>query len=135
MIMTVLARRYECQQCGACMLVVPSAVLPRRLYSACAIAVALALWGLLGETEAAVRARVSPLTVVGAAACGGWITLRRWAADSRRGHLLATSRAPPASFTLRQHAERAAAGLEALAPAGLSHEAAAFIGGGLHRSQ
>lgn len=130
---TVLARRYECQRCRACMLVVPSEVLPRRLYTACAIGLALALWALLGETEAAVRARVSPFTIVGAAAFGSWITLRRWAADAARGQLLATSRASPSNFTLRQHAERAAAGLEALAAAGLARDAAAFVGGGLHR--
>lgn len=132
-ITTVLVRRYECQKCGTCMLVVPSSVLPRRLFSACAIGLALALWGLLGHTEAAVRARVSPLPIVGATASAGWVTLRRWSAESARGRLLSTSRTPPLGFTLRQHAERAAAGLEALAPAGLSREEAAFFGGGLHR--
>lgn len=115
------------------MLVVPREILARRLYTGCAIGLALALWALFGATEAAVRARISPLTVVGDAACGGWITLRRWAADAAGGRLLATSRAPPSGFTLRQHAERAAAGLEALAPSGLARELAAFVGGGLHR--
>ena len=37
---SVLARRYECQRCGACMLVVPREILPRRLYTACAIGLA-----------------------------------------------------------------------------------------------
>jgi hypothetical protein len=115
------------------MLVIPSEVLPWRLYTACAIALSFALWALLGETEAAVRARISPFTTVGAAAYGGWITLRRWAADAGHGRLLATSRAPPPTFTLRQHAERAAAGVEALAPAGLPREDAVFVGAVRHR--
>jgi len=133
MMTTVRARRYECQRCGACMLVVPREILPRRLYTACAIGLALALWALLGMTEAAVRTRVSPFAVVGAAACDGWITLRRWAADASRGRLLATSRASPEAFTLRQHAERAAAGLEALAPPGHARHHAAFAGAAVHR--
>jgi hypothetical protein len=115
------------------MLVVPSEILPRRLYTACAIAFALVLWAVLGATEAAVRARVSPFTTVGDAAYGGWITLRRWAGDAARGRLFATPRAPPADFTLRQHAERAAAGIMALAPAGLPPAAAAFLGAARHR--
>ena len=102
---TVRARRYECQRCGACMLVVPREILPRRLYTACAIGLALAMWALLGATEASVRARISPLQVVGFTASGGWITLRRWAADAADGRLFATSRASPKDFTLRKHAE------------------------------
>ena len=132
-ITTVRVRRYQCQSCGCCMLVVPSEILPRRLYTASAIAFALALWALVGATEAAVRARASPFRVVGAAAHGGWITLRRWATDAGRGRLFSTSRAPPSSFTLRQHAERAAAGVVALAPAGLAPDAAAFVGAARHR--
>lgn len=130
---SVRARRYECQRCGACMLVVPREILPRRLYTACAIGLALAMWALLGATEASVRARISPLQVVGFTASGGWITLRRWAADAADGRLFATSRASPKDFTLRKHAERAAAGLGALAPAGLSACRAAFAGAALHR--
>jgi hypothetical protein len=103
------------------------------MYTANAIGLALALWALLGLTAAFVRSRISPFTVVGTAACGGWITLRRWAADARRGRLFATSRASPEGFTLRQHAERTAASLCALAPVGLSTTDAAFVGGGLHR--
>ena len=131
---SVRARRYECQRCGACMLVVPREVLPRRLYTACAIGLALAMWALLGATETVVRARVSPLVMVGAAACGSWITLRRWAADTACGRLFATSRASPKDFTLRQQAERAAATLRALAPPGLATAHAAFAGGALHRT-
>ncbi len=131
---SVRARRYECQSCGACMLVVPRELLARRLYTASAIGLALALWALVGATEAEVRRRVSPLALVGAAAQGTWVTLRRWAAATAGGRLFATptSRAPPARLSRRQQAERAAAALVALAPPGLSVEIAAFAGGALH---
>jgi hypothetical protein len=105
------------------MVVVPKEILPRRLYTASAIGLALALWALMGATEAATRTRVSPFAIVGAAAAARWITLRRWAADAG---------APPPGFVRRQHAERAAAALVALAPAGLPLEQAAFAGGALH---
>jgi ferredoxin len=49
----VRVRRFECQQCGACMLVVPRELLPRRLYTACAIGLALAVWALMGATDVA----------------------------------------------------------------------------------
>ena len=117
------------------MLVVPRGLLPRRLYTASAIGLALALWALLGATEATVRTRVSPLAIVGAAAQGTWVTLRRWASATADGHLFATvtSRAPPpAHLSRRRQAERAAAALVALAPAGTRAEVAAFAGGALH---
>jgi hypothetical protein len=59
--------------------------------------------------------------------------LRRWAAAAAGGCLFATSRASPKDFTLRQHAERAAAALGALAPPGLRPGRAAFVGAALHR--
>lgn len=130
---TVRARRYQCQSCGVCMLVVPREIMPRRLYTACAIGLAFAMWALLGATESAVRTRISPFAVVGATAFGSWITLRRWAAAAGSGRLFATSRTSPKDFTLRQHAERAAAALGALAPAGLTATDAAFAGAAVHR--
>lgn len=129
---TVLVRRFECQRCGACMVVVPREVMPRRLYTASAMGLALALWALMGLGEAATRTRVCPLAIVGTAAAARWMTLRRWATDAGAGRLFATSRAPPLGFVRRQHAERAAAALVALAPAGLPLEQAAFAGGALH---
>ena len=132
-LMTIRARRYECQRCGACMVVVPSDVLPGRLYSGPAIALALALWAVVGMTAAAVRARVSPFSIIGATAAVGWTTLRRWAIDAARRRLFATSRAAPADFTARKHAERAASALRALAPSGLALADAVFVGGALHR--
>jgi ferredoxin len=129
----IRARRYECQRCGACMVVVPSDVLPGRLYNGPAIALALALWAVLGKTAAMVRARISPFPIIGATAAVGWITLRRWALDAGRRRLFATSRAAPADFTARKHAERAASAVLALAPPGLDFEHAVFAGGALHR--
>lgn len=132
-LMTVRVRRYECQACRACMVVVPSEVLPARLYSAAAIALALALWAVLRLTARAVRARVSPFPIIGATAAVGWITLRRWAGDAADGRLFATSRTAPADFTARKHAERAASAVRALAPSALDFAVGAFIGGALHR--
>ena len=42
----VRARRYQCQRCGTSMLVVPGEILRRRLYTAPAMGLALALWAL-----------------------------------------------------------------------------------------
>jgi hypothetical protein len=117
------------------MLVVPRELLARRLYTASAIGLALAVWALLGSTEAEARTRVSPLAFVGTGAQDTWVTLRRWATATAKGRLFATvtSRAPPsAGLSLRRQAERAAAALVALAPAGASTEAAAFAGAALH---
>jgi hypothetical protein len=129
----VRARRYQCQRCGTCMLVVPGEVLRRRLYTAPAIGLALALWALLGLTASGVRARVSPFAVVGAAAAGRWTTLRRWARETIGGRLFPTWRSPPEDFTLRKHAERAAAMLRALAPPDLPVADAVFAGAAVHR--
>ncbi|MGO9838270.1 MAG: hypothetical protein ACLP1X_29160 [Polyangiaceae bacterium] len=86
----------------------------------------------MGATEAATRARVSPFVIVGVASHGRWMTLRRWATDAGAGRLLSTARAPPAGFVRRQHAERTAAALVALAPPGLALDAAAFAGAARH---
>src|SRR5580698_6077419 len=75
----ITGRRYRCVPCGAVFLVVPREVLPRRQYSAAAIGLALALWGLVQATALAVRLRVSPATALGFDAMAGWVTLRRWA--------------------------------------------------------
>ena len=96
-------------------------------------ALALALWALLGMAAAAVRARISPFSIVGATTAGRWITLRRWARDAGRGRLFATLRAAPADFSARKHAERAASAVRALAPSSAALDVAAFIGGALHR--
>lgn len=131
-IVVFAARRYLCRSCGAVLVVVPRGVAPRRHYSASAIALALALWGLLGLPPPQVRERVSPWRVVGAAAARGWATLRRWAAAVRRGVLFAGVRACPPRFTAREVAERAASTLSALCPVGQAGgdlSALAFLGG------
>ena len=72
-------RRYRCRHCDAVITVVPRGVLPHRVFSACAIAMALALWALLHVPAHAVRARINPALFVGATAAARWLQLRRWA--------------------------------------------------------
>jgi hypothetical protein len=126
----ILVRRYQCQPCGAVIVVVPRGVLRRRLYSAAAVALALAWYGVAGLAPAEVRAQVSPLRIVGATAAAGWASLRRWAGAVRGGRLFPAVRALPTEATLRQVAARAATTLAAYAPGpgGLSIESAAFLG-------
>jgi hypothetical protein len=67
--------------------VTPREVLRRRLFSAPAIALALALFGVSEVALTEVRARISPWATVGATAAAGWVSLRRWVADVRAGRL------------------------------------------------
>jgi len=126
----VPARRYQCQPCGAVLMVVPRGLLSRRLYSAGAIAFALALWGVGELAPSEARRRVSPFTILGATAAAGWASLRRWSRAVRAGQLFAVVRALPAEATLRQVAARAATTLAAYAPGAgrLPVESAAFLG-------
>jgi len=130
-VIEVLGRRYECQACGAVLLVVPSGVLRRRLYSAGAIALALAIWSIEDQTPAEVRARVSPWRIVGPAAAEAWASLRRWARAARAGRIFPAVRELPAGASLRKVAARAATTLAALAPSsteGQSLGTRAFLG-------
>ena len=111
----VAMRRYRCQRCGAVIAVVPSEIMPRRLYTASAIAWALGLYGLLKESTMKVRTRVCPWRIVGLAATG-WITLRRWIRAVRSQSLWRCIRPLPAQATARMVAERAATTLAAHAP-------------------
>jgi hypothetical protein len=126
----ILLRRYMCQSCGAVVVVGPRGVVRRRLYSAGAIALALALYGIAGLAPAEVRRQVSPLGIVGPTAAAGWASMRRWSRAVRARTLFPAVRALPADATLRQVAGRAATTLAAYAPgsAGLSIESAAFLG-------
>jgi len=126
----ILARRYQCQPCGAVVLVVPRGILRRRLYSAGAIALALALWGVAGLAPPEVRRRVSPFAIVGATAAAGWASLRRWAGAVRARRLFPVVRALPAEASLRQVAARVATTLAAYVPGtgGLPIDSAAFLG-------
>ena len=131
-LVVVVARRYRCVPCGAVLIVVPCEVRGRRVYSASAIGLALALWGLLGATAAQVRRRVCPATILGATAVTGWATLRRWARDLARGRLFCGVPGPPgSSATLRRRAASAASALAARADPttrGLAIEHRAFLG-------
>ncbi len=112
----VACRRYHCLACGAVLLVVPRGILRRRLYSAGAIALALALWGVDGLAPREVRARVSPWRIVGTAAAIGWASLRRWARAVRAFALFRCVRALLVGARLRAVAARAATTLAAYAP-------------------
>lgn len=113
----VLARRYRCVVCRAVIVVVPCELLPRRQYSACAIGLAVALYGVAHLHAADVRQRVSTWEADRAV---GWITLRRWLRSVRAGGLFPGIRRCPAEWTLRQVAERTATTLAAWAPPSLS---------------
>lgn len=127
-------RRYLCRSCHAVVLVMPQGVVPRRYYTAPALALALALFALCRLPAKEVRKRVNPWQVVGATAADGWSTLVRWCKALQKGELFDFIRPCPADFTLRQVAERAAATFLSLAPPGtqgLGPEVRAFFGGGL----
>ena len=121
------ARRYECQECGAVMMVVPREIIPRMLFAASAIALALALYGLSGKSAREVRVALSPLLRVGTPEAG-WKTLRRWIA--RAPSLWRSIRPARTDASTRMLAERAATTLAGYAAPG--HESlihAAFSGG------
>lgn len=107
----VTVRRYRCLPCSAVLTVVPRSMLARRRYSAAAISLALALWGLLLATAAEVRRQVNPDQVVGATAAAGWATLRRWARAVKQGRLFPTTPLPSGRPTWRQVAASAAAAM------------------------
>ena len=130
-VVTVLARRYCCVSCGAVIIVVPTEVRGRRMYSASAIGLALALWGLLRATASEVRRRVCPAKVLGDAAAFGWASLRRWARDVAQGRLFASTPGSATSLPLRRSAADAASALAASADPTtreLSLEHRAFLG-------
>jgi hypothetical protein len=130
-VVTVQVRRYACM-CGAILMVVPRETLRGRLYTASAVAWAMALFGVERAAPADVRRRTSPWSVVGATAAAGWATLRRWVRAVRALQLLSKVRPMPPDFTDRQVAERAAMTAAAHAPpsmATLAISARAFAGG------
>jgi len=111
----ILARRYQCQRCGAVLVVVPRGVLRSRLFSAGAIGLALMLWAVHRVPAREVRRLVSPWRVVGSTAAAGWASLRRWVRQAPR--LFPVVRPCPDDWTDRQKAERIAMALAACAPA------------------
>jgi hypothetical protein len=129
-IVVLLLRRFLCLVCGCVATAVPRGVMHGRLYSAGAIALALALFGIGEYSEAAVRERSSPWQVVGATAAKGWCTLRRWVGAIRSGGLWPGLAALREGWTVRDVARRVASVLSARGPAELRSAdpaAAAFI--------
>jgi hypothetical protein len=106
------------------MLVVPRGVAPRRHYGHAAIAMALALWVIVGEPVAEVRRRVCAWQLSHESATR-WPTLRRWARAARDA-------IGDASLTLETAAARAAQIAIGRAPPEVRHRprwAQAFAGG------
>ena len=109
-------RRYKCKRCCGTVTVAPLEVLRKRMYTAAAIGLALALFGLAGLSLREVRERVSPWATMGAASAATWHTVVRWT-DAVREGLLFDVRRPPETWTPRKVAERAAATLASRASA------------------
>jgi hypothetical protein len=125
----VQLRRYRCVECEAVVMVGPRGLVSRRLYSAAAIGLALALWALLGESASAVRDRVSPWSSLGDSAVTGWAALRRWTRALRQKRLWpALLRGASMDGPFRQTAETAAVRLAALAGVQGPAWIAAFVG-------
>lgn len=111
----VLVRRYRCTRCRTVVTVVPCDVLPRRHYGAAAIALAFALFGVLGLSAALVRRAISTWRIVGVAA-RGWRSLAAWIDAAVDGTLWKDARAGPPGATRRAHAHRLAMSLAGHAP-------------------
>lgn len=113
-LVTVTLRRYRCRHCAAVVTVAPRELRAGRLFTATAIALALALWAAHGASARQVRARVSPWRTVGAAAARGWCQLRRWATAA--AGLFPTLRLAADAATPRACAGRVVAVLLGLTP-------------------
>jgi hypothetical protein len=111
-ILALMVRRYRCIACHALTTVGPSETLTKRLYTASAIAWALALFGLL-MTPRAIRELVSPLRIWGTTSGARWQTLLRWAGAAAAGRLFSTVREMPTEWPARKVAARVAATLSA----------------------
>jgi hypothetical protein len=110
----IKVREYECQGCGAAMRVVPRAVVPRKHFSGCAIAMALAIVGLLEQSAAVARQRVNEAqTGYGAR---GWRSVGRWIADVAGGRLFAELDLRELPKSAREVARRASQALCGRAP-------------------
>ena len=113
----VLVRRYRCVRCKVVVTVVPADVLPRKHYGATAIALAVALFGLLGFSIAQVRRAVSTWSTQGPGA-RGWSTLQTWIDAAVAQAIWPHARAGPAGSSRRAHAQRLAMSLAGHAPLG-----------------
>lgn len=110
----ILARKYECQRCGAVMTVLPRGMLAGRQYTGSSIALSLWLWLVLGLSDVAVRARVGAWRVRGQSGARGWAQLYRWVRDA--GRLFVLPRPIDSTLTARKAAVVAVMMLRALAP-------------------
>lgn len=119
------ARRYACQECPAVLTVVPRETVPRRHYAAPALALALTLYGLCGQSHAEVRAALSSDAVVGVHAERRWCTLSRWIDAVAERTLFATLPVMQATQGRRVIAGRAAMAIGAHAPPSLQASAPA----------
>lgn len=111
----VQLRRYRCRRCQAVITVGPLGLMRGWLFTAPAIAWAMALYGLARVAAAEVRQRVSPWSIVGATSAGTWASLKRWIRAVREGRLFAAVRRCPANWSPRQVAARVAAAIAAMA--------------------
>lgn len=103
----IQVRRYRCVLCRAVTTVGPAELLTRRLYSAAAIAYALALFAISRLSPRAVRERVSPFRIVGATSASRWRTLLRWCSAASAGRLFRVVGPLPETWPARRVAERA----------------------------
>jgi transposase len=110
-VVAIAVRRYECQQCGAVMTVVPAGMLARRQYSASSIALALHLWLELGWSDRHVRQRVCAWRLRGRSA-RGWAQLYRWTRQA--ASLFRLPRLVPAQRSANETARRVLLALRSL---------------------
>lgn len=106
-------RRYLCRSCQATMTVGPMGLLTRRLFSAAAMGLALCLWGLEKQKQAAVYEQVNDWRRPKEEARKGWRQMGRWVVGIVQGRLFGglLPGSPPSAP--QAVAERAAAALAA----------------------
>lgn len=115
-LVVIAVRRYRCQPCGATTTVVPRGTLPRRLFSAAAMGLALCLLGLLRLSATQVREQISPWRCIGAAAAAGWAQLHRWTDAVGEGRLFSSVLTGPLPAARRDVAARVAVALSTRCP-------------------
>jgi hypothetical protein len=111
-LVVVRARRYVCLRCKATLTVLPRGAVAGRHYRASAIALACALYGMLGTSLAETRARTSPWR----SAEPGWPSLGRWLRAVESGGLFGHVRPWPRGSPWKAKAERVATTMMAVAP-------------------
>lgn len=107
-------RRYRCRACRHVMTVGPRGLSPRRLFSAAAIALGLALYAA-GCTTKQLRERLSPRRLAGPSATDEWLAPKRWVLALAGGLVFAGLGAVTAPEP-RRRAELAVLALSARAP-------------------